>query len=71
LSVGSDLFWHQAEALFSRWQALVERNPEQVRRECLLYIRWLTRLKARDPDSALVAEVIREMIIEILIDLAE
>lgn len=70
MTAGADLIWRQAQAFFDRWERLANRDPERVRQECLIYLRWLTRLEVRDPDAAVIVEVLREMVIEVLADLS-
>ena len=64
----AEIFWQQSAELFERWQRLLERDPAHVRRECALYRRWALSLEPSDRDSALIIEVLLEMLAELMVE---
>jgi hypothetical protein len=66
----ADLFWRQSQTLFDHWEALLNRESRQVRRECALYRRWLIGFEPVDEDSALIRDVLLEMLAELMVDAA-
>ena len=45
----------------------METDPDRVRRECALYRRWLVSVPQTDADSALIYEVILEMLADLMV----
>jgi hypothetical protein len=64
----ADRFWRQSEQLFARWQRRLDTDPESVRREIALYLRWLNRIQPSTADAGLIREVLTEMALELLIE---
>jgi hypothetical protein len=66
----ADLFWRQSQTLFDHWEILLGLESRQVRRECALYRRWLIGFEPVDEDSALIRDVLLEMLAELMVDTA-
>lgn len=46
----------------------MKREPARVRRECALYRRWVLSLEHVDRDSAVVCEVLLEMLADLMVE---
>ena len=66
----ADLFWRQSQTLFERWETLLTHESRLVRRESALYRKWLVAFDPTDEDSALIRDVLLEMLAELMVDAA-